>query len=164
MPKIRTGRTKYPEGWELIEPTLKALDTKMRDAEGESHEGKRKCESLWPIFRLAHQRSRYIYDLYYRRKKISRELYEFCLNEGWADKNLIAKWKKPGYERLCCLQCIQPSNHNYGTTCICRVPKSRLEPGKIVECVHCGCRGCCSGDVNEEDEADLSMPGSSSKK
>jgi len=22
------------------------------------------------------------------------ELYEYCLNEGYADKNLIAKWKK----------------------------------------------------------------------
>ena len=25
---------------------------------------------------------------------IPTELYEFCLNEGYADKNLIAKWKK----------------------------------------------------------------------
>ena len=23
-----------------------------------------------------------------------------------------------------------------------RVPKGKLEEGKIVECVHCGCRGC----------------------
>lgn len=41
-------------------------------AETESHEGKRKVESLWPIFRIHHQRSRYIYDLFYRRKAISR--------------------------------------------------------------------------------------------
>jgi hypothetical protein len=63
-------------------------------AENDPHDGKRKCEALWPIFRICHQRSRYIYDLYYRRKEISKELYEFCLNRGYADCNLIAKWKK----------------------------------------------------------------------
>lgn len=70
------------------------------------------------------------------------ELYEFCLKEGYADKNLIAKWKKQGYENLCCLRCIQCRDTNFGTNCICRVPKSKLEEGKIVECVICGCRGC----------------------
>lgn len=55
------------------------------------------------------------------------ELYEFCLKEGYADKNLIAKWKKQGYENLCCLRCIQCRDTNFGTNCICRVPKSKLE-------------------------------------
>ena len=31
MPKIRTSKTKYPEGWELIEPTLRELEQKMRE-------------------------------------------------------------------------------------------------------------------------------------
>ena len=43
-------------------------------AETDPHEGKRKVEALWPIFRLHHQKSRYIYDLFYRRKAISRGL------------------------------------------------------------------------------------------
>ncbi|KAL5232153.1 hypothetical protein ABZP36_030929 [Zizania latifolia] len=94
MPKIKTSRVKYPEGWELIEPTLRDLEAKMREAENDTHDGKRKCEALWPIFRISHQKSRYLYDLYYRRKEISKELYEFCLDQGYADKNLIAKWKK----------------------------------------------------------------------
>ncbi|KAK3445562.1 hypothetical protein EUGRSUZ_A01529 [Eucalyptus grandis] len=145
MPKVKTNRVKYPEGWELIEPTLRELQAKMREAENDPHDGKRKCEALWPIFKIAHQKSRYIYDLYYRRKEISKELYEFCLDQGYADKNLIAKWKKPGYERLCCLRCIQPRDHNFATTCVCRVPK-HLREEKVIECVHCGCRGCASGD------------------
>lgn len=111
-------------------------------AETEPHEGKRKQESLWPIFKIHHQKSRYIYDLFYRRKAISRELYQYCLNEKIADANLIAKWKKTGYENLCCLRCIQTRDTNFATNCICRVPKSKLEEGRIVECVHCGCRGC----------------------
>lgn len=55
------------------------------------------------------------------------ELYEYCLKEGIADKNLIAKWKKPGYENLCCLRCIQTRDTNFATNCVCRVPKSKLE-------------------------------------
>ena len=55
------------------------------------------------------------------------ELYEYCLKENIADKNLIAKWKKQGYENLCCLRCIQARDTNFGTNCICRVPKSKLE-------------------------------------
>ena len=61
-----------PEGWELIEPTLEELEAKMREAETESHEGKRKTEALWPIFKIHHQRSRYVFDLFYKRKAISR--------------------------------------------------------------------------------------------
>lgn len=111
-------------------------------AETDPHEGKRINESLWPIFKVHHQKSRYIYDLYYRRSAISRELYDYCIAEKIADANLIAKWKKSGYENLCCLRCIQTRDTNFGTNCICRVPKSKLEEGRIVECVHCGCRGC----------------------
>ncbi|CAG8577201.1 7201_t:CDS:2 [Diversispora eburnea] len=147
MPKIKHSRTKKPpEGFEDIEPTLLEFAQKMKDAENEPHEGKRRVESLWPIFRLHHQRSRYIYDLYYKREAISKEVYDYCLKLGYADANLIAKWKKPGFERLCCLRCIQPKDTNFGTTCICRVPKSKLEEGRIVECVLCGCRGCSSTD------------------
>lgn len=147
MPKVRRSRKQPPEGWELIEPTLEELEQKMREgnyiliicdyisvnnyylftAETESHEGKRIQEALWPIFKIHHQKSRYIYDLFYRRKAISRELYDYCLNENIADKNLIAKWKKTGYENLCCLRCIQTRDTNFGTNCICRVPKSKLE-------------------------------------
>eukprot|EP00743_Colponemidia_sp_Colp-15_P003426 GILK01003700.1.p1 GENE.GILK01003700.1~~GILK01003700.1.p1 ORF type:complete len:161 (-),score=10.84 GILK01003700.1:142-588(-) len=146
MPKVRTLRTKKaPAGWELIEPTLIEMARKMREAESEPHEGKRKQESVWPIFRINHERSRYIYELFYKRKEITRELYEYCLREGHADAALIARWKKPGYEKTCCLRCIQTQDHNFQTTCICRVPTSKLEEGKIVECVHCGCRGCASG-------------------
>ena len=44
------------------------------------------------------------------------------------------------------MQCIAPHNHTYGTTCICRVPKADLAKDQVIECHHCGCRGCASGD------------------
>lgn len=44
--------------------------------------------------------SRYIYDLYYDKEAISKQLYEWLLKNGYADGNLIAKWKKQGYEKV----------------------------------------------------------------
>ncbi|KAI4371364.1 hypothetical protein MLD38_019609 [Melastoma candidum] len=123
MPKVKTNRVKYPEGWELIEPTLRELQAKMIEAENDLHDGKRKCEALWLIFKIAQKKSRYIYDLYY------------------------PKWKKPSYERLCCLRCMQPRDHNFATTCVCHVPK-HLREEKVIECVHYGCRGCASRKNN----------------
>ena len=62
---------------------------KMRDAENESHEGKRKSESLWPIMRISHARSRYIYELYYKREAISKELYDWLLKEKYGDAKSV---------------------------------------------------------------------------
>jgi len=94
MPKIRTKKTKYPSDWSKISLTLESLESKMREAETSDVSGKRKDELIWPIFRLNHQRSRYVYEMYYQKKEINKETYEFCLKEGYADANLIAKWKK----------------------------------------------------------------------
>eukprot|EP00922_Rhytidocystis_sp_ex-Travisia-forbesii_P057631 GHVS01085313.1.p1 GENE.GHVS01085313.1~~GHVS01085313.1.p1 ORF type:complete len:156 (+),score=15.47 GHVS01085313.1:79-546(+) len=155
MPRIRTlGSRKAPEGWDLLEEKLEELAQKMRDAEREPHEGKRKCESLWPILQLHAERSRFIYEMFYRDKRISRALYDYCLREGYADANLIGRWRKPGYEKLCCLKCIQSADQNFGTTCVCRVPKKSLstEDGKSIECIHCGCKGCASGDPKVQEE------------
>ncbi|KAI8906845.1 G10 protein [Gorgonomyces haynaldii] len=145
MPKVRRGNKPPPEGWEIVEPTLMELGRKMREAETENTDNKRKTEITWNIFRFHHQRSRYCYEMYYKRKAISKEVYDYCVKEGYADQALIAKWRKTGYEKLCCLRCIQPKDTNFGTTCICRVPQSQLKGDKVVECVLCGCRGCASG-------------------
>ena len=32
--------------------------------------------------------------MFYKKKKINRELYEFCVRNQYADAALIAKWKK----------------------------------------------------------------------
>ena len=147
MPKIRTSKSKPPpEGFSEIEADLEELHRRMRDAENEPHEGKRKNESRWPIIRLNHERSRFVYNLYFREKKISRELFDYLLKEQWADGALIAKWKKSGFDNLCCLQCVMSSAHNHGSACICRVPRKDLQEGTVVECQACGCRGCASGD------------------
>jgi len=61
----------------------------MRDAENASHEGKKKYEMTWPIFQITHQRTRYIYDLYYEKEAISKGVYSVALQmDGVAEQYL----------------------------------------------------------------------------
>ncbi|KAI9683121.1 MAG: hypothetical protein M1829_005912 [Trizodia sp. TS-e1964] len=98
MPPIRTARSRKapPDGFSDIEDTLLEFANKMKDAENAPHEGKKRNEVLWPIFQISHQRSRYIYDLYYNKEAMSKVLYEWLLKNGYAEPLLIAKWKKQG--------------------------------------------------------------------
>lgn len=157
MVRITTKNSRpAPEGFDKISPTLRAFDLQLKDIEQSksSKMSSKANESLWEIMRIHHERSRYVYTLFYRRKAISRDLYQWLLRERYADRLLIAKWRKQGYEKLCCLQCIQTAESAQGSTCICRVPRAQLEKdaqesGRAVsfqQCVHCGCRGCASSD------------------
>ncbi|NWZ92861.1 BUD31 protein, partial [Nesospiza acunhae] len=123
-PQVRRSRKDPLDVWELMEPTLDQLGQEMREAEMELHEGKRRVESLWPIFRLHHSKTCYIFAPFHMRKPISREL---CGCHHPRDKNLTAQWKKQGCGNLCCLHCIQTQDTNFGTSCSCRVPRSKLE-------------------------------------
>lgn len=38
--------------------------------------------------------------MYYEKEAISKQLYEWLLKNNYADANLIAKWKKQGYEKV----------------------------------------------------------------
>ncbi|KAJ3645586.1 hypothetical protein Zmor_023229 [Zophobas morio] len=125
MPKVRRSKKTPKEGRELNDPTLDELAQKMGEVEIESHEDKRRSESLWPIFTIAHQRSKFAYDLFCRRKATIRELHGCCLPENTADKNLTEKWRNPDYKNLCCVRCTEDTN--FGTSCICRVLKGNLD-------------------------------------
>lgn len=84
--------------------------------------------------------------MYYTYERISREVYDYCITNKLVDAGLIAKWKKPGYERLCSTYTINPRNYKFGTVSICRVPKQYLAPGMEIEDPMTGCRGCASGN------------------
>jgi bud site selection protein 31 len=138
---------RVPEGFEMIEDVIDDFEQQMRDAVNESHEGKRKNETTWKIHRLHWEKNRFIYDLMYVRKVISRELYDFLVREKIADGALISKWRKPGYEILCSMLAIQKGNHNFGTTSHCRVPmKNRAPQQRVTPDVQTGCICCASGD------------------
>ncbi|RYP10474.1 hypothetical protein DL764_000657 [Monosporascus ibericus] len=152
MPPVRThassrGQKKPPAGFEDIRDDLEVFAIKMKDAQNAPAAASApKHQAQWPIFQIAHQRSRYVYELYYEKEAISRQLYDWLLKNGYADPMLIAKWKKQGYEKLCCLRCIQTKETNFQSTCVCRVPRAQLKDDQDVQCVNCGCRGCSSSD------------------
>jgi bud site selection protein 31 len=58
MPPVRSARNRKPppEGFDDIEDTLLEFANKMKDAENDNNEGKKKHEALWPIFQITHQR------------------------------------------------------------------------------------------------------------
>lgn len=103
MPAIRhaSKRKAPPAGFSDIEDDLLVFSNKMKDAENASSNNVPRHQVLWPIFQISHQRSRYVYDLYYEKEAISKELYDWLLKNGYADAMLIAKWKKTGYEKVC---------------------------------------------------------------
>ena len=145
MSKLTRLSKKAPEGWDIILDTMEMFENRMKDAVNESHEGKRKHESKWPIHRINYERSRYVYEMHYTKKEISRELLDFCIREKVIDGNLLAKWKKPGYEFLCSVAAINKGSTNFGTTSVCRVPL-RLRSGKIGPSTETGCISCASCD------------------
>eukprot|EP00941_MAST-03F_sp_MAST-3F-sp1_P003011 g3011.t1 len=138
-------KRRKPKGYDYLEPVLNALDMEMRKVVDEPSDTKRQNEALWPIHQITWQRSRYVFDMYYKYKKISRQVFEYCKREKIIDGALCAMWRKPGYDRLCSVHVVNTRNTNYGTTSICRVPRSQLAPGTIVFANLTGCRGCASG-------------------
>mmetsp|Transcript_10279 Transcript_10279/g.20166 ORF Transcript_10279/g.20166 Transcript_10279/m.20166 type:complete len:300 (+) Transcript_10279:331-1230(+) len=144
MSKWGRRKKKVPAGFADVEPTLTALEDELRQRMEDPVEGKSKAETLWPVHQINWQKSRYIYQLYYKYHRISEEVYKYCIDQGLVDKALIAKWKKPGYERLCSTYVINTANYPYGTTSVCRVPLSQRKATEIRDNVT-GCRGCASG-------------------
>lgn len=135
-----------PPGFEVVEPILEALENELRDQVKETNDGKRKVEALWPIHQINWQKTRYIYDMYYTFKQITKPVVDYCINQKLVDSALMAKWKKPGYERLCSTYVINPTNYKFGTTSLCRVPwKDRSDDQKQAQDPTTGCRGCASG-------------------
>lgn len=70
--------------------------------------------------------SRYIYDLYYEKEAISRKLYDWLLKNNYADANLLAKWKKQGYEKVKCREiCLMISRLTQSSCAACGVSRQR---------------------------------------
>ncbi|PQE22316.1 cell cycle control cwf14 protein [Rutstroemia sp. NJR-2017a WRK4] len=155
MPAIRhsSKRKAPPAGYSDIEDTLLTYSNQMKDAVAAPAPTGPRHQATWNITAIVHKRSRYIWDLY-REEKISKELYDWCVKNGQCDAMLVAKWKKNGYENLCCLKCIHAKETNFNSTCICRVPKADLKEDQEIQCVSCGCRGCASNDLGSGGKGD----------
>lgn len=147
---------KPPPGWDDIKDMVLSLNEDMRVAESTNNDANSSQEQLWTVLRCNWKRSRPIFEIYWKQKKISKQLYDWILNNGYADRELINAWRKPGYDRLCCVACIS-KNTDHGGVCLCRIPKAQRKK-KDFKCIHCGCPGCCSGDYDDLPENDIENP------
>ena len=70
----RLKNKKVPEGFDQIAEVIEDFEQQLKEAVSEEHEGKRRNESQWKIHRLHWEKNRFIFDLMYKRKVMSREL------------------------------------------------------------------------------------------
>lgn len=141
----RIRQKKIPKGFELIESQLEKFDDEMREIMNDNMEDKMRNELTWKVHKLHWKKNRFIFNLYYKEKSISKELFDFLVKEKIVDSNLISKWRKPGYENLCSLAVISKTNTNFRTAGVCRVPLKDRH-GQITPNVLTGCISCASGD------------------
>lgn len=57
-----------------MESVILDFEEQLKEAVNEEHEGKRKCELTWKVHRIHWEKNRFIFDIMYKRKAISREL------------------------------------------------------------------------------------------
>ncbi|GJQ15666.1 hypothetical protein GpartN1_g7457.t1 [Galdieria partita] len=141
----RIRQKKLPKGFELIETQLEKFEDEMREIMNDTMEDKMRNELTWKVHKLHWKKNRFIFNLYYKEKSISKELFDFLVREKVVDANLISKWRKPGYENLCSLAVISKTNTNFRTAGVCRVPLKDRH-GQITPNVLTGCISCASGD------------------
>lgn len=85
----------------------------------EPHEGKRKNEAMWPVFQITWQRSRYVYDMHYVYKMISKEVLDYCIrNVSNAGNMNIASFRNGHFTYSLALSIF--STGPWGQTCDCR--------------------------------------------
>ena len=58
----------------MIEEVIEDFEAQLKEAVNEEHEGRRKNELTWKINRIHWEKNRFIYDLMYVRKVMSKEL------------------------------------------------------------------------------------------
>ena len=70
----RLKHKRPPSGWDKIEGTIEDFEAQMRDVVAEGHEGERRSALSWKVHRVHWEKNRFIFDLVYVRKVMSREL------------------------------------------------------------------------------------------
>jgi hypothetical protein len=70
----RLKHKRPPAGWDKIEDTIEDFEAQMRDVVAEGHEGERRAALSWKVHRVHWEKNRFIFDLVYVRKVMSREL------------------------------------------------------------------------------------------
>lgn len=143
--RLKMKARKAPPGMELVRERLEEFESETREALNTPADDKRRNEITWPMHKLHYRKNRYLYEMHYKKREISKQLLDYLIHEKIADGKLISKWRRPGYETVCSLVAITKLNTNYKSVNICRVPLAQRK-GQILPNVLTGCVTCASGD------------------
>lgn len=105
------------------------------ETEDGGDDGTQTLPPLWQVARINRDRTRYVYNAYYVDKTISKEVWEYCVEQGLIDGGLARRWRLSGYERLCCATCAIPGAASTAAQLTAKlalrdkaVPKKRQQP------------------------------------
>ncbi|OHT01530.1 Pre-mRNA-splicing factor cwf14 [Tritrichomonas foetus] len=123
-----------PSGWEDVMAVFLKLDNEYIVEDSRIPDDFIPREQYVRIQKANYRRTRALYYRRFIKKSISKELYNWIIEQNLVDKRLLQKWNEPGFENLCCLDCVG---------CVCHLP---LEKDAKVDkkCAHCFCHGCAS--------------------
>lgn len=95
----RLKKNRPPDGWDMIENVIEDFENQMKEAVNEEHEGKRRTELNYKIHRIHWEKNRFIYDLMYQRRVMSKELVNrhvlllafigYCSLIIWSERRLL---------------------------------------------------------------------------
>lgn len=123
-----------PAGWDDVMPIFLNLDHQFIVEDSRIPDDFIPREQYVRIQKANYKRTRELYNQRFIYKNISKELYQWIINQNLVDKNLLEKWQKPGFERLCCLDC---------ENCVCHMEQDKNAP-EDKKCARCFCHGCAS--------------------
>ncbi|EPY29607.1 bud site selection protein 31, partial [Strigomonas culicis] len=83
-------------------------EDKVNQQEGGEEGGESPVPPLWKIAKINYDRTRFVFDAYARKKAITKEVFDYCVEMQFIDGGLARRWRLPGYEKLCCTACGTP--------------------------------------------------------
>ena len=90
-----------PKDFDVIAPTLNALDDEVKRRSSEVIQGRSRSENQWLIPQIDWQRTRYVHDMYYKYGRISTECYDYCVRNKIINGKLSEKWLDKGLFVTC---------------------------------------------------------------
>jgi bud site selection protein 31 len=153
---IREPELLPPASWGEIKDLMVELDSRVQEEEELCTE-EYVSQAAWSLLQKAKwTRSRAVYVLRFLEKEhpISEELYQWILENEFADRELMEMWLTPGFERLCCVECCQKDDPGGGCSCRRRrtvSTEATHNPDHAADedpgCRNCWCEGCSTNDA-----------------
>lgn len=143
-----------PADFSKIAPTINQYKQKLRHAQLQPLDSKTTLSRIsltWPITRLLHNCTRFVQQQN-DEGELSPELFEWLKVQDYVDEKLLNKWGKRGYEKLCCLGCINRLGQGNGAVCVCRVPKVELLKRKNRKQLREQKGGNANGEQNDQND------------